>query len=110
MISVHLKYKKKISTLQEKKNVSNLSTDLIEAVKKRTISDVPYGTFLSSGIDSALVTSILSKNCGTNNKVQTFSIGIEGDSFLDETMPNLYTSSGGEAVLAGMALQLQQEI
>jgi len=78
-------YKKKISTLQEKKNVSNLSIDLIEAVKKRTISDVPYGTFLSSGIDSALVTSILSKNCGTNNKVQTFSIGIEGDSFLDES-------------------------
>lgn len=50
-----------------------LNDILTDAVMKRMVADVPVGTFLSSGIDSALVTAIAQKNTGT--PVNTFTIG-----------------------------------
>ena len=41
--------------------LDHLDELLNESVKKQIVSDVPVGTFLSSGIDSALITSIASK-------------------------------------------------
>ncbi|MCP2621209.1 asparagine synthase (glutamine-hydrolyzing), partial [Candidatus Aminicenantes bacterium AC-334-E05] len=52
---------------------------LKEAVKKRLISDVPLGVFLSGGIDSSTVTYLMSKV--SNSKIKTFSIGFEEQSF-----------------------------
>lgn len=48
---------------------------LIDAVKIRLKSDVPFGTFLSGGVDSALITSIAQKV--SEEKIRTFSIGFE---------------------------------
>ncbi len=53
-----------------KKDLDEVLTD---AVMKRMVADVPVGMFLSSGIDSALVTAIAQKN--SNNPVKTFTIG-----------------------------------
>ena len=61
---------------------NNFENLLEDAIKIRTVSDVPYGVFLSSGIDSSLVASILSKI--KNSKISSFSIGIENDN-LDES-------------------------
>lgn len=47
--------------------------DLVEqSVRYRLKSDVPYGTFLSGGIDSSLVTAVAQKNL--NQQLKTFTI------------------------------------
>jgi len=50
---------------------------LIESLRARRNSDVPLGAFLSSGVDSALVCSLLTKRLNINLK--TFTVGFEGD-------------------------------
>jgi len=48
---------------------------LEKSVKQQLISDVPFGTFLSGGIDSSLVTAIAQKV--SNLPINTFSIGFK---------------------------------
>lgn len=52
---------------------ADLTARLCGAVEKRLASDVPLGAFLSGGIDSALVVSILARQLG--RAVTTFSMG-----------------------------------
>lgn len=52
---------------------NSLKKELINAVERRMIADVPLGTFLSGGIDSTLVTAIAQTI--SNQKVNTYSIG-----------------------------------
>jgi asparagine synthase (glutamine-hydrolysing) len=52
---------------------------LKDAVKIRLQSDVPLGTFLSGGIDSAIVTAIASEI--SEQKIKTFTIGFDDPKF-----------------------------
>ncbi len=61
---------------------SKLNELIVSSVKMQLVSDVPFGTFLSGGIDSSLVTAIASKV--HNQKLNTFSIGFK-DSKHDES-------------------------
>lgn len=57
--------------------------DLVEeSVKRRLVSDVPLGTFLSGGIDSSIISGIAKKY---KDDLHTFSIGYTDEPFFDET-------------------------
>jgi asparagine synthase (glutamine-hydrolysing) len=54
--------------------------DVLEAaVRRRLVSDVPVGAFLSGGIDSSVVTALMARN--SPGRVSTFSIGFEDPAF-----------------------------
>ncbi|MBA2611548.1 MAG: asparagine synthase (glutamine-hydrolyzing) [Bacteroidetes bacterium] len=50
-----------------------------DSVKAHLVSDVPFGAFLSGGIDSSLVVTYMSEVL--NKKVETFSIGFEEEEY-----------------------------
>jgi asparagine synthase (glutamine-hydrolysing) len=61
---------------------SEINVRLGEAVKSQMIADVPIGAFLSGGIDSSLIVSLMQVHSAI--PIQTFSIGFEESSY-DET-------------------------
>lgn len=56
-----------------------VSTLLEDAVKKRLVSDVPFGAFLSGGIDSSIIVGLMARN--QTAPVKTFSVTFDEDEF-----------------------------
>ena len=52
--------------------VSDLLVRLDEAVKLQMVSDVPFGAFLSGGLDSSMIVALMTRHCPA---VNTFSVG-----------------------------------
>lgn len=64
------------SEIEIKKNIYSL---LGESVKRRLVSDVPVGAFLSGGIDSSIVVGLMAEYCGV--KPTTFNISFSEEEF-----------------------------
>ena len=92
--------------------IEELRPRILAAVKKRLISDVPLGAFLSGGVDSGLVAAMVTQEL--REPLKTFSIGFAGTDesehhYAREVARHLGTEHH-EDLLQPDALQLVQEI
>jgi asparagine synthase (glutamine-hydrolysing) len=59
--------------------VSAFRSELDEAVRLRMVSDVPYGAFLSGGVDSSSIVALMSKHAA--QPINTFSVGFHEERY-----------------------------
>ncbi len=67
-----------------------------ESVRKRLISDVPLGVYLSGGVDSASIVGMMNeirKETSDNEEVKTFTVGFEQGEFVNEQEEAKYISN-----------------
>lgn len=72
-----------------------------EAVQRRTIADVPLGSFLSGGIDSSIISALLAQNA--TKKITTISVGFDVESYSEtpkaRTIAEKYDTNHYEYIL-----------
>jgi asparagine synthase (glutamine-hydrolysing) len=66
------------TTITEQEALETLEAKLFDAVGARMVADVPLGTTLSGGVDSSLVTAIMSRI--STQPVKTFNVALEAAS------------------------------
>jgi asparagine synthase (glutamine-hydrolysing) len=64
------------SSVRAREVVEGFLGHLSEAVRLQMVSDVPFGAFLSGGLDSSVIVALMTRYC---SKVKTFSVGFAGD-------------------------------
>lgn len=74
-----LDFTKQISTHTENEYLDELENLLIDSVRLRLRSDVPVGVYLSGGLDSSIVTSLIQRH--SNYPLETFSISFSDPEF-----------------------------
>ena len=66
-----------------KDNIQNIKDILLNSIKSRMISDVPIGLFMSSGIDSILIASLIKKEL--NQNIDTYTVKFNSSKIHDES-------------------------
>ncbi|HUT29366.1 MAG TPA: asparagine synthase (glutamine-hydrolyzing) [Sedimentisphaerales bacterium] len=61
--------------------LKSVESIIVDAVEKRLVADVPVGSFLSGGLDSSLISAVISRK---HKDFDTFSIGFKEDKSYDE--------------------------
>jgi asparagine synthase (glutamine-hydrolysing) len=75
----NLSFQKSVPPPSIDRAAAELREIISDAVRMRLVSDVPLGILLSGGVDSSTVAAFASKH--SSEKIKTFSIGFEEDSF-----------------------------
>ncbi|MFK7734816.1 MAG: asparagine synthase (glutamine-hydrolyzing) [Pirellulaceae bacterium] len=78
----NLDFAKPAAPLSEAEAVDRLGELLRESVRLRLRSDVPFGAFLSGGLDSSVIVALMSE--AMSEPVKTFSVGFADDEGADE--------------------------
>jgi asparagine synthase (glutamine-hydrolysing) len=78
----------------EPRLVEELRALLIQAARRRLMSDVPIGTFLSGGLDSSLVLSALAQSRSASD-LSTFTIGFAEPSFDESSFASIVAEHVG---------------
>jgi len=73
-------------------NLKRVKTLVEDSIRMRLVSDVPLGVFLSGGIDSSIITSVMKK---FNDNVQSFSIGFDKPEFDESEYSKLISKEYG---------------
>jgi asparagine synthase (glutamine-hydrolysing) len=90
-----------------------LTALLRDSVEQHLVSDVPFGAFLSGGIDSSTIVALMSEFL--NAPVKTFSVGFDGEGQAVSELPyarlvaERYATEHHEVVLRGRDLPAQAE-
>lgn len=96
----------------EEEFITATENNLKAAVKRRMISDVPLGAFLSGGVDSSLVVAMMAQL--SDRPVKTFSIGFHEDSYNElkyaRMVAEYYATEHHEFVVKPDALSILPEI
>ena len=73
------------------KDVKEHTLDLLkQSVKRRLIADVPFGAFLSGGIDSSAIVALMSKV--SDSEINTFSITFNEEDYTEEKYSRLVSA------------------
>ncbi|MCL7489613.1 MAG: asparagine synthase (glutamine-hydrolyzing) [Desulfobulbaceae bacterium] len=92
---------RKFSDWSDKDLIAETEAVLQKSIARRLISDVPFGAFLSGGIDSSLIVALMSKLTG--DPVKTYTVGF--DNFASSETPyakivaDLYKTDHHELIL-----------
>ena len=69
----------KVEEKSEQEWIESFNSTLDDAVRIRLRSDVPFGAFLSGGVDSSCIVGLMAGHL--NNPVKTYSIGFDDDRY-----------------------------
>jgi asparagine synthase (glutamine-hydrolysing) len=72
--------------LKPEEYVENIRDLLLDSIKIRLRADVPVGAYLSGGLDSSGITSLIKNNF--NNRLKTFGINFENEKFDESSYQN----------------------
>ncbi|WP_177419453.1 asparagine synthase (glutamine-hydrolyzing) [endosymbiont of Lamellibrachia barhami] len=67
------------STVAVADPVAGFMRELDKAVESRMVADVPFGAFLSGGIDSSAIVGLMSRH--SNEPIKTFSVGFQESTY-----------------------------
>jgi asparagine synthase (glutamine-hydrolysing) len=74
--SFEFKEDKALATTDEKKTAEKIKETMRDSVAHHMISDVPVGSFLSGGVDSSIIATLMQEIRG-DKKIKTFTVGFD---------------------------------
>jgi asparagine synthase (glutamine-hydrolysing) len=97
------KFKEQKNDKGEAYYLDTLKELLESSVKYRMIADVPFGAFLSGGVDSSVITALMAQN--STEPIKTFTIGFEEEGFNEfsyaKVIADKFQTKHTEIILSG---------